>query len=264
MKRQKVKHSSVQKRHKAGVDSDSNEDLNTETEAKHHVDGIEANQNEAALEIETSPTLAVYDLESDGIADIHDDAAIGSRVETLTNITRKKLPAGFGFTKETRQYRHDTGRSTNASLHAPKPVVYEIGESIVEGTDDVDVCLSDTNNQISNGAEYNTAKTQKYVAVVHGASNQQSINNDIELVATNQASIGKHISTEQMQKPDIEMDVIYTRKLQEATLEEAPKSVPSDYVDMSPKNQPAEHKMTFICMIPIGRKVTYIYMYLWL
>lgn len=265
MKRQKVKvnHSSSQKRHKVGLESDSKEELNTETTVKQHVEGIEAYQNEAALETETSATLVVCDIESDGVADIHVDTAIGSRRQPLTNTTTQKLLAGFGFTTETRQYRHVTGRSTRSSRQAYVPAVYEKGKTVGKVTDEVDVSPSNINNQVSNEVQSNITKT--YATVVRGANNQQFINtdNDNELVATNQACTGKRATTEQKHKSDIEMDVIYTRKLRERKLDEAPESVPSDYVDISPNNQPTEYKMTFICMIPIGRKVKY-NIYLWL
>jgi hypothetical protein len=134
-----------------------------------------------------------------------------------------KLQAGFGFTKETAHVRLSTER---------------------------DLC----SEQVHTKSQENT------MSFIHGHYNQgrDCASPKHALVTSDNSPTGNlsKCPTVKDQKETVEIDTILTRHLQEKVLQAPPMTVPVDYVDMSPKNLPTDAKMTCLCLISIGKRVS--------
>ena len=156
-------------------------------------------------------------------------------VESANDSTKRsanaveKLQAGFGFTKET----------THARLLTEK-----------------DQCTEqDVNFNSQEHVSPSFARPYNQSANILGSKHALVTSEYINSVTVSDINAG----TDEM--IDLEIDTIYTQNRQERVLQQPPQKVPYDYVDMSPKKLPTNPRMTCLCMIPIGKYVSTIFLF---
>ncbi|XP_053404344.1 uncharacterized protein LOC128558592 isoform X2 [Mercenaria mercenaria] len=173
-----------------------------------------------------------------------------------------KLPAGFGFTPETCQYR--TTKESKQTKNTSSSKRQCSGQCVRKNVDSKKIGITSIDGNVSAAS---SSLIMKGVSNVIPVSTDDQValpkdtNNDIDISDSKSESQFDRIKTERLFKTQklgtqhsVEMDVIYTKDLQEEMLEHAPEQVPDDYVDMSPRQLPTQHKTIYFCMIHTGKQ----------
>ncbi|XP_045200532.2 uncharacterized protein LOC123554444 isoform X2 [Mercenaria mercenaria] len=184
-------------------------------------------------EVTVTTQMEDDDLETDGVkeAGTNKTYQISSSCLRYNDGTRPKLEDGFGFGKETFQYR------IPSSGH-PKPKkdrrVNTVSKASVTKKHREETSHFHANTPAANNVSPEREKKHKV--------NPCNTNN------TENKTAG-HCKTNSENKADIpEMDTIYTKQLQEWKLPSVPNEVPQDYADMSPRKLPTEQRVKYCGM----------------
>lgn len=156
------------------------------------------------------------------------------RVIKSENNGGKSRP-GFGFTRDTEQYRSLENRQSSTDFRRETRSTNRNVKKKCEGR------TNPGNKKIENNFPRFDAKYAelKPSVIPSGKCLYKTVNKGPTFDAD-----------------DTEMDSIFTCKTTVKTLEHAPKQAPVDYADMCPKSLPPKHSM-IMCMIPTGQVSLY-------